>query len=373
MAQATTGLVWHERFGFHNPVLQYGPHFEPELHWEHPATKRRIYSLIGASGLLEHVVRLPARPATRTELERFHTPDYLDRIESESGARGGWAGESTPFGAGSFDVASLAVGGCIEAVEAVIRGEVRNAYALVRPPGHHAERDQGRGFCLLANAALAVLHARAVLGVRRVAVVDWDVHHGNGTEQAFWDEPEVLTISVHQDRNYPVDTGDVEDRGGGAGLGANVNIPLPPGCGFGAYESVFDRIVEPTVRAHRPELVVVVCGFDAAAMDPLGAMCLTSTHFGSLARRAADLADEMCDGKLLVTHEGGYSTVAAPYVGLRVLEVLSGRETGWTDPVASSIDQWPHQPLQPWQRDHIDMLIRRLSEQPGAAPGIEHL
>ncbi|MDH4308608.1 MAG: class II histone deacetylase, partial [Acidimicrobiia bacterium] len=220
-----TGLVWHERFLFHNPTLRYGSRFEPEVHFEHPSTKRRIYTLLMASGLGDHLQSITARPATRTELERFHTPEYLDRIEELSRAGGGVAGEAAPFGPGSFEVAALAVGGCIEAVEAVVTGRVTNAYALVRPPGHHAERDQGRGFCLLANAALAIMSARAVHGVGKVAVIDWDVHHGNGTEQAFYDDPDVLTISIHQDRNYPIDTGASGDRGSGSGVGANVNIP----------------------------------------------------------------------------------------------------------------------------------------------------
>jgi acetoin utilization deacetylase AcuC-like enzyme len=199
-------------------------------------------------------VPVRARPATDDELLRFHTAAYIDRIRSMALTGGGDAGENARFGRNGFEIARLAAGGSIAAVEAVLQRRVENAYALVRPSGHHAEPDRGRGFCIFGNVVLAVEHARHVHRVRRIAVVDWDVHHGNGTQIAYYADPDVLTISVHQEACYPVDSGGLSETGDGAGRGANINIPLPPGSGDGAYRAAFDRIVIPAVTAFRPEL-----------------------------------------------------------------------------------------------------------------------
>ena len=181
-------------------------------------------------------------------------------------------------GPGGFAIAALSCGGLLAAMEAVLSGRVQNAYALVRPPGHHAEKDQGHGFCLINNVAVA---AEVALGpawpnILRVAIVDIDVHHGNGPEQAFWHRRDVLYVSLHQDQLYPLDTGSVAAQGTGDGYGYNINIPLPPGCGIGAYGAAFDRVVEPALLAFQPDLILVSCGFDASFLDPLGRMLLTS-------------------------------------------------------------------------------------------------
>ena len=216
----------------------------------------------------------------------------------------------------------------------MLAGEVDNAYALVRPPGHHAERDWGRGYCMLANAPLAIMKARAELGCGRVAVVDWDVHHGNGTEQAFYDDPDTLTISLHQDRLYPTDTGLMPSTSGRVtGEGANINIPLPAGSGRGAYLAAFDQVVQPALRRFGPDLIVVTSGFDAGGLDPLGRMMLSAETFSELSRRVRVLAEQLCGGRLAMTHEGGYSELHAPFCGLRVLEELSGAYTGVRRPV----------------------------------------
>src|SRR4029450_4086575 len=212
--------------------------------WEHyanPETKRRPRNLVEAARLSGDLVALKPRMATVDEILRFHTPDYVESIRAMSDASGGNAGELTPFGPGSFEIALLAAGGTITAIDAVLDGRVRNVYALVRPPGHHAEANRGRGFCLFGNVVVAIEHARAKRGVRRVATVDWDVHHGNGTQNAFYRDPQALTISVHQDRLYPYDSGAIDERGEGSGAGFNINIPLPPGSGHGAYLAALDR------------------------------------------------------------------------------------------------------------------------------------
>src|SRR5205807_9423614 len=161
-------------------------------------------------------------------------------------------------------------------LEAVWNGEVDNAYALTRPPGHHAEAGEGRGFCVFANIAVAVRYAQEELGVGRAAIVDWDVHHGNGTEHAFYDDPSVLAISLHQDNNYPPNSGAITDTGSGAGEGYNINVPLPAGSGVGAYVAAFERAVVPALRAYQPELIIIASGLDASAMDPLASMMMTS-------------------------------------------------------------------------------------------------
>ncbi|MFM7552867.1 MAG: hypothetical protein ACKO7Q_08515 [Actinomycetota bacterium] len=200
-----TGLVWDERYMWWDTrhgagFMPAGGWLEPGEHAENPSTKRRFKNLIDVSGMADHLVPLAPRMATVAEVERYHTAEYVARMKELSDAGGGDAGEITPFGAGGFETALLAVGGTLTAIEKTLDGTVETAYALVRPPGHHAQKDIGRGFCMFSNAALGAFHARQGLGLDRVAVVDWDVHHGNGTQWAFYDDPSVLTISLHQDR-----------------------------------------------------------------------------------------------------------------------------------------------------------------------------
>jgi len=353
----TTGWVWHERYAWHDTgraggVLPAGGWLQPDLHVENGETKRRFRNLVELSGLLELLRPLAPRPATVDELCRFHTREYVERIRALSDQGGGDAGELTPFGAGSFEIAQLAAGGVIAAVDAVLDGSVANAYALVRPPGHHALADRGMGFCLFGNVAVAVLHARAVWGVERVAVVDWDVHHGNGTQAAFYEDPGVLTVSLHQAGNFPPRSGLVEERGVGPGEGLNVNVPLPAGSGRGAYRAAFTQIVEPAVRAFAPDLIVVSSGYDAASLDPLGRMMLNSQDYRWMTESVLELAAGCCSGRVVVAHEGGYSPHMSPFCGLAVVETLAGRRAEVVDPFA--IAEADGQELQPHQARAVD-------------------
>jgi acetoin utilization deacetylase AcuC-like enzyme len=284
---------------------------------------------------------------------RWHDPAYVEHIRTLSEDRGGEAGEATPFGAGSYEIACLAVGGCLAATEAVMRREVRNAYVLVRPPGHHAERDAGRGFCIFANIALSAMYAREVLGVERIAVVDWDVHHGNGTEHAFYNDPNVLTISVHQDNLYPLFSGSAEDRGSGDGEGANLNVPLPAGSGEGAYLAALRRVVLPALEAFRPEVVFLASGFDASAYDPLGRKLLTSESFRQMTRELLEIVDDLCDGRLVACHEGGYSSMYVPFCGLATIEELSGVRSSVADPFLPLVESIAGHELLPHQEAAI--------------------
>lgn len=358
----TTGWVFHELYMWHDTgtaatVFPPGLTVEPGEHAENPATKRRFRHLVEVAGMIDKLKPLKPAAATETDLLRFHTQDHIDRVKALSAENGGLAGDFTPFGQGSYEIACLSAGGVITALEAVVNGQATNAYALVRPPGHHAEREHGMGFCIFGNLAIAVKYAKAVHQVGRVAVVDWDVHHGNGTQQAFYDDPSVLTISLHQDGLFPIGTGSVAETGTGAGEGFNINVPLPPGCGHGAYLEAFDSVVIPSIQAFRPEIIVVASGFDAGGSDPMGRMMLHAGTYREMTRSLKQLAERLCDGRLLLTHEGGYSATHVPYCGLAVLETLTGDGTGIDDPWLPIMSEWPGQDLQPHQRAAIDQAV----------------
>ena len=352
-----TGLIAHERYFWHEAGSGAGfgganPYAQPDRHPESPDSKRRLLGLLEVSGLAERLIRIPPREARREELEYFHTPRYLDEVRRLSAGAGGEIGESVTIGHGSYEIALLAAGGCLAAVDAVVTGRVRNAYALVRPPGHHAEPDRGRGYCVFGNAVIAVRHAQRMHGLGRIAVVDWDVHHGNGTELAFIEDASVLTISIHQDRCYPVDSGQVEVTGRGDAAGTNLNLPLPPGSGHGAYLAAFDEAVIPALERFRPEFIVIASGLDASAMDPLGRMLCTSETYRELTRRVLAAA-ELCGGRLIATHEGGYSNAYVPFCGLAVIEELAGIRTPAADPYLDELMQMGGQKLMPHQAQVI--------------------
>lgn len=354
----TTGFVTHELYHWHNTqnwnlIFPPGLAIQPGEHVENPETKRRIRNLLEVSGLLDYLVPIKPRYATEDEVARFHTREHIARIKKMSAEGGGDASALTPFGAGSFEIALLAAGGTIAGMDAVLSGQVKNAYALVRPPGHHAERDIGMGFCLFGNVAIAILHARANHGLGRVVTIDWDVHHGNGTQAAFYDSDEVLTISLHQDRLFPVHSGHHAERGIGKGEGYNLNIPLPPGSGNGAYVEAFRRVVLPALDRYRPDLIVVPSGFDACAVDPMGRMMVTAEGYRQMTSMLMEAADRLCGGRLLMSHEGGYSAMYAPYCGLAVLEEMSGTRTHVNDPWEPHA-AWGQQELQPHQAAMID-------------------
>lgn len=363
----STAFVFHELYLWHdtgNSALFFPPGLtvQPGDHAENPETKRRMKNLLEVSGITDHLKMLKPRRATEDELARFHTRAHIDRIKRMSAEGGGDASELTPFGPGSFEIAQLAAGGAIVAMDAVLSGGSKNAYALIRPPGHHALADLGMGFCLFGNAAVAIEHARAVHGLERVAVIDWDVHHGNGTQAAFFADPDVLTISIHQDNLFPAGSGALAERGEGAGFGLNLNVPLPPGCGNGAYLEAVGRVVLPALDRFRPDLVVVACGFDASGADPLGRMMVSSEGYRAMTALVMEAADRLCDGRVVMTHEGGYSAAYVPYCGLAVLEALSGVRAGIDDPFEPIIAGYGQQSLQPHQASAISAAAELLAD-----------
>ena len=311
----TTGLVWHERYMWHDTrhaaaAFPSGGWIEPDTHAENPLTKRRLKNLMDASGLTPQLRVVEPRMATVDEVCRFHERGYVERIKALSDDNGGDAGGLTPFGPGSYEIALLAAGGVLAACDAVLDGDVRNVYALVRPPGHHALAGEGMGFCIFGNAAIAAHHLRSARGLARVAIVDWDVHHGNGTQHIVADDPSILFVSLHQWPFYPGTGGPYEQ---GETL---VNMPLQAGSGDVEYAEAWET-VERVVTRFDPDLLLISAGFDAHVDDPLADMRVTTGGFAELARRATHLAP-----RVAAVLEGGYNLRTLPDLVEAALEGL---------------------------------------------------
>jgi acetoin utilization deacetylase AcuC-like enzyme len=329
----TTGYLWDEIFGWHDTGSGALFPADPDLghqpighHVAHPDTKRRLHELVCVSGLIDHLTRVAPRAATTEQLLRVHTAEHVERIARESAQpKGGDAGDGiSPFGKGAHRIAALGAGSAIAMTEAVVSGAVDNGFALVNPAGHHALPETGMGFCIFNNVAIAARHAQAELGVERIAIVDWDVHHGNGAQAIFAEDPSVLTLSIHQDRCFPPNSGLLGERGTGAGQHYNLNIPMPVGCGDGAYQYAAETVIGPALEAFAPELVLVACGFDPNAMDPLARMLVTSRAFTTLTETVMAAAQRSAQGRLVLLQEGGYSPVYVPFCGVATIQALAG-------------------------------------------------
>ncbi len=365
----TTGFFWDERCFWHGGgnyafTLPLGGLVQPLAAGglpESPETKRRLKNLMDVTGLTAELTLHSAKEATRDDLLRVHPASYLDAFKRLSDNTGGELGMRTPFAKGGYEHAALSAGLAKAAVEQVWTGALDNAYALSRPPGHHCLPDFPNGFCLLANIAIAIEAAKATHGLGKVAVLDWDVHHGNGTEAIFYDRDDVLTISIHQEGNYPLDTGAIEDRGTGAGQGFNLNIPLPPGAGDATYTQVMDKIVRPALDRFQPDMIIVACGFDAAAIDPLARMLVTAQGFASMTRQIMDAASTLCDGKLVLVHEGGYSEVYVPFCGHATIATLAGSHISAPDPLEVNLStRQPRGRFATFLETEVDHLAKAL-------------
>lgn len=317
-----TGLIYSPLFLDHDT----GPHIE---------NARRlvnVMSVLESSGLNQALVRVLPQPATLEILSLIHTDDYIARIRNQAIRGGGWLDADTFLSTRSFEVAQNAVGGVIVAVEMVMKGELSNAFALVRPPGHHAKRARAMGFCIFNNVAVAAKYLiNNFSGVRRLAIVDFDVHHGNGTQDSFYSEPRVLYISTHQYPLYP-GTGFMDETGEGPAMGTNVNMPLPAGCGDDEYLTLFHQIVSPVLERFQPDFILVSAGYDAHWSETLASMQVTVTGFARIAQLLKDLADKLCSGRVVFSLEGGYSLDALAYSVLATLNVLLGKKD-FTDPL----------------------------------------
>lgn len=307
------------------PIV-YSDHYLDHHTGPHPETERRlvaIMELLDAEGLLADRPLLTPSNAPREAIVRIHDADYVDALERFCAAGGGMLEPSTTVSAESFDVALLAAGGAIRATDAVLTGEAQRAFALVRPPGHHATREMGMGFCLFNNVAIAAQHARDRYGLERVAIIDWDVHHGNGTNDIFYDDPHVLFVSVHQYPLYPM-SGLATERGAGAGEGYSLNVPLPMHSRDADYLRVFDELIGPLVLTYRPNLIFISAGYDASQDDPLAEMLVTDDGFRQMAERVVGWAETCCNGCLVALLEGGYDLAALARGVAVTLRVMDG-------------------------------------------------
>jgi acetoin utilization deacetylase AcuC-like enzyme len=307
-----TGIIYHPDYLKHDTGL-------------HPENKERLISIIShlkKTGMFDKLEMITPRKAGASELEYIHHRDYIEkaRYHSEMKLR---LDPDTIMSWDSYDVAMLAAGGAITAVDSV-HNTVENSFALVRPPGHHATPGQGMGFCIFNNIAIAARHAQKK-GKKRVLIVDWDVHHGNGTQEAFYEDPTVLYFSTHQYPHYP-GTGWLDEVGKGDGEGFNINVPLPTGTNDAGFIAAFEEILLPAALEFSPDIVLVSAGFDACAGDGLAQMNMSVEGFGMLAYIVRSIAKESCAGRLAAVLEGGYNIVLLPKAIASVLEVFMGKE-----------------------------------------------
>jgi acetoin utilization deacetylase AcuC-like enzyme len=342
---AKTGVVKDPVFMEHDP----GPY-----HPESPQRLRVLYQMLGDPELGNGFVLIPPRPASREDLERVHEPRYIDRVAATAGRSRVSLDPDTQTSARSYEAALLAAGSCLEAIDRILAGEISNAFAMIRPPGHHAESSRAMGFCLFNNVAVAARYAQARHGLSRVMILDWDLHHGNGTQWAFYEDPTVLYGSTHQYPYYP-GSGSFQETGRGDGIGYTVNVPLSVGNGDAEYLGIYRRIFAALGKAFAPELLIVSAGFDIYEGDPLGGMAVSPAGFGLLARVLLQMAEEVCQGRMLVALEGGYDLEGLRAGGKAVLLELMGRPSSSMDPLEMEAAGKPR----------VDALLKRVLDAHG--------
>jgi acetoin utilization deacetylase AcuC-like enzyme len=307
-----TGLLDHASFLLHDN----GP--------GHPERPERLLAVIAhleRTGLLAELDRREPGPAPTEALAAVHSPDYLRRVEETAGRGGSLDDPDTSASEGSFEAARRAAGAVVEACDRVMAGEWRNAFVAARPPGHHAEVGRAMGFCLFNNAAIAARHLQQKHGLRRIAILDWDVHHGNGTQHVFEEDGSVFFASLHQFPHYP-GTGAATERGRGAGAGTTLNLPQAAGSGDREWIGALEDAALPALLDFAPEFLIVSAGFDAHAEDPLSATELSIDGFRLLSERAVELARRACGGRLVSCLEGGYHLDALAHSAAAHVEVL---------------------------------------------------
>jgi acetoin utilization deacetylase AcuC-like enzyme len=309
----------------------------------HPENANRLTAIVENLAdvqLLDRLDQIDVRPASEEEVARVHSHSYIQQVRKVAERGGGHLDSDTYVVTGSFSAALLAAGGLIALTEAVLDRRVKNGFALVRPPGHHALTSRGMGFCIFNNIAIAARHALARREIDRVMIVDFDVHHGNGTQDTFDADPGVLFVSIHQFPHYP-GTGRIHEIGRGPGAGTTVNIPLPAGVGDKGYSQVLEEIIWPLAKRYDPQLLLVSAGFDAHWTDPLAMMQLSLSGYALVARELVAIANEICDGRLLFTLEGGYDPLVLSRAVENSFYALLGDPTSVDPTGPSPYDETP--------------------------------
>lgn len=359
--------MWHSATTQYAGILPVGKWVQPASNSglaESPESKRRFKNLIEISNLNDRLEFHKGILIDEVDLLRIHTQDYIDRFKKmsdEGGGELGPIGDATPIGPGSYEIAKISAGLATAAIQDVWLGKADAAYALSRPPGHHALPDQALGFCLLANIPIAIEYCRAHHNLGKVLILDWDVHHGNGAQLIYYEDPNTYTISIHQENCYPIGYRGDNDRGKGAGKGYNLNIPLPAGAGHDAYLQVFDSMVLPEIKKYKPDMIIVASGFDANILDPLARMSLYSESYYLMMDKVLKVAKEVCNGKVVAIHEGGYSESYVPFCGIAVLEALVGERSDVIDPMIEFCqNKQPSEEVARFLKQYIDKMSMKL-------------
>lgn len=361
-AEKKTAFIYDESYFWHNAGD--GALFEPAGGYiqengsvESPESKRRVKNLLERSGLMNQLVQVKPIEATEEQLHYFHTKRHIEAVKEMSQVGGVDCGDSAIVGRGSYEIAKLATGGALQAVKTVVENDaIDTAYVLTRPPGHHAEADQGMGFCIFNHVVIAAKYAQKELGIKKILILDWDAHHGNGTEDAFYEDDSVLFISIHQDNLEPIGRGKKADIGKGRGKGFTINIPLYAASGDAVYQYAFEQIVAPATEKFEPELILVSAGQDASIFDPLARMMLSAEGYKSMAKATKDLADTYANGRLVCLHEGGYCPTYVPFCTHAIIEALSGITTDVTDPFIYAMEGTTYHEMLPHQKERIDEI-----------------
>jgi len=340
---AITGIVKDDR---------YLDHVANTYHPESPERLQVIYGMLQEPDMKEKFVEVNPRLATDEELEFIHIPRYIQLVASTARRSFMMLDPDTYACPKSYETAKLAAGGVMAAVDKIFRGEVDNAFAFVRPPGHHAESNRAMGFCLFNNVAIAAKYALKTHQLKKALIIDWDLHHGNGTQHSFYENADVLYFSTHQFPYYP-GTGYINEVGNGAGKGFTVNVPLSTGPGDAEYMRVFEEVLEPIALEYKPDIIFVSAGFDIYHLDPLGGMQVTPAGFANLAKIVLEFAQETCQGKVVFVLEGGYHLEGLRDSVKEVLKVMHGEilVNGRGESIRRTVDH-----------KLIDSIIRKVKE-----------
>ena len=357
-----TAFICDESYFWHNAGD--GALFEPPSKYvqangsvESPESKRRFKNLLEKSGLIHELAQIRPIEATVEQLEYYHTKRHIENVKQLSNSVGGDCGDSAIVSPGSYEIAKLAAGGAITAVKTVVENPmIDKAYVLTRPPGHHAMADMGMGFCIFNNVVIAAKYAQKELGVKKILILDWDAHHGNGTEDAFYEDDSVLFISLHQDNLEPIGRGKMEQTGRAKGEGYTVNIPLYAASGDAVYKYAFEQIVIPAVEKFQPELIFVSAGQDASIFDPLARMMLSADGYRYMTKKIKELADTYASGRIICLHEGGYCPVYVPFCSHAIIEELSGIRTEVEDPFIYAMEGTSYNEIFPHQKERVDAI-----------------